>query len=309
MLRVVTFLLSLLTYSCWGAPVWLNAPERGCSKAELCAVGSGASRALAEGSARAALSAIFSTKIDAHYKQEVNALGAEVTDSISEKIERSTEMVLEGSIIREFFTDDTDVYALAVLNRHKAAAQFKRDIEQIDEKLSAFWQQQNAQAIRQISKLMIEREALNRRYAFLTGFSLPGKLNFKEVLKSKRDVMSRYVIHVFVDEQEPKKLSAKIAELLSGEGFRVTTGSVRSKQATHQLTGVLDVERLYLKVAGFKKFKFLLKLKSANLKGKSSGAVMLSAVVTGRNYQQAYEKAVKKLLDDLENNIDKLSFD
>lgn len=303
----LTLCVSLQTFA--DKPKWLTAPQESCKSSELCAIGMGASRNFAEADGRAAIAKIFMSKVHSSFSQEVSAFGGTITNEIKEKVEQRTDAILEGVEIRSFYEDDTDIYALAVLNKRKAATSFKAEIEKIDEKLKVYSTENSSRAAREMRRLSIERTGLDKRYEFLTGFSIPAPISFKQIFAARKKFVSKYVIHVYIDEKEPKVFTPKVMEFLTQEGFKVTTGNIRSKQATHMLTGEITVEKMYMKVEGFSKYKFTANLTSANLKGVESGKASFFVVSTGRNLQQAYDKAVVQLIDKLKENMQKLQFE
>ena len=64
-----------------------------------------------------------------------------------------------------------------------------------------------------------------------------------------------------------------------------------------------------MKVEGFVKYKFIAHLTSANLKGIESGNASFSVVTTGRRFDQAYDRAIPQLIEQLKENMSKLQFD
>jgi hypothetical protein len=300
----------LYSLSLWAKPPrWINDVSKVCKKSELCAVGEGESLSFAKRNARLALAKIFSTKIQTKFAQEVASYGGHISEQTSDKITESTDEILEGVEIRKSYNGKLYVYALAVLNKHKAARLLAQKIQQIDKRLKVFVQDNSASAAAKMQELFVQREALNRRYMFLTGMGIKSPISFEQVYKAKQKNMSNLIIHVYVDEQVPKLLESQIAQFLSKQGYRITTGRNLNKSATHILTGSVKAEKQYMKVDGFKKYKFQVELSSSNRKRVELGHVVFSDIETGRSYQQAYEKAIPILLKGLSDNINKLNFD
>ncbi len=291
-----------------GKPKWIEDISKGCKKNELCAVGEGESTGFAQRNARTALAKIFSTKIKSKFTQEIASHGGVISDDASEQIEESTEAALEGVEIKKVYEGKLYVYALAVINKKKAAKGFKSEIKKIDSRMRVFIKDDSASAAVKLEKLFVQREGLNKRYEFLTGRGITSPITFEQVFAAKKQRVGTVIVHVYIDESEPKLLEPSIAKQLTEQGFQVTTGRVRNKKSTHVLTGSMVPEKQYMKIEGFEKFKFQVELSSSNAKSISTGHVVFSDVETGRNFQQAYEKAIPVLMENLKENMDKLNF-
>jgi len=298
---------SSFTYA--GKPKWINDASRGCKKSELCAVGEGDSRNFAIISAKTALAKIFSTKIKSKFTQEISSHGGYISDDTSEQIEEVTEAALEGLEIKKVYEGKLYVYALAVINKRKLARGFQSEIRKIDEKMSVFVSANSGSAAAKLQDLFVKREVLNKRLEFLTGHGITSPVTFKQVYAARSKRVGNIIVHVYIAEREPKLLEPQIAQLLVSKGYKVTTGRVRNKLSTHILSGSMLPQKQYMKIDGFEKFKFQVELTSSNAKQVQVGHVVFSEIETGRSYQQAYEKAVPVLMENLKNSMDKLNFD
>jgi hypothetical protein len=308
----ILILLSVLLYSSYslgGKPRWINDTSRGCNKNELCAVGEGESRSFALISAKTALAKIFSLKIKSKFSQEISSHGGYVSDDTSEQIEEATEAALEGVEIKKVYEGKLYVYALAAINKRKAARGFESEIRKIDEKMQVYVNDSSASSATKLQHLFIKREGLNKRYEFLVGHGITSAIRFKQVFDARKKRVGNVIVHVFIDERKPKILEPQIAQLLVSQGYKVTTGRVRNKLSSHILTGRMTPEKQYMKIDGFETFKFQVELSSSNYKRVETGHIVFSDIETGRSYQQAYEKAVPVLMDNLKENINKLNFD
>ncbi|MBI2191546.1 MAG: LPP20 family lipoprotein [Planctomycetes bacterium] len=130
------------------APDWVRGqPARYPSARYLSAVGTGASRAMAEENARAELARIFRSEIDSRtrtYEKYLQASSGAKTRS-SEEISQenltviSTRKVIEGSEIAEVYRQKQPEahYALAILDRSRSAEMLKDRLDRLDSEIES----------------------------------------------------------------------------------------------------------------------------------------------------------------------------
>ena len=308
----IVILLSFILFSIGAIaekPVWIDDISKGCKKKELCAVGVGESANGAKREARASLAKIFTTKIKSVFKQELSSQNGKISEETSDSIVEATDAALDGIEIKKNYEDKLYFYSLAVINKKKAAKGFKSEIKKIDEKMTVLYEDRSARAANQLEEIYIKREVLNKRYHFLTGKNIASPVSYEEIYSNKKELIGDVVVHIYLDEVEPKLLEGKLLESLSKMGYQTTSGRKRNKDSTHILTGIVTAEKQYMKIEGFVKYKFIVKLKSANIRRVESGNLLLEDIQTGRNKQQAYEKALPALMEQLSKNISKLNFE
>ena len=301
-------LLFVLSASLWAAPDWTTDIKKACKSSELCAVGTGDTRSVSERNARVALSKIFDTKISSKLASSLKSNDAEVEEAVSEDINEATETALAGVEIKKSFEDKTSFYSLAVVNKSKAAAGFKKEIESIDEQMKAISNAGESIEKVKLERLFVKREVLNRQHQFLTGKSIDSPFSYEDIFAAKQSATNDVVIHVYLDEDEPKTVEAALVRTISDMGFQATSGQTRNKNSTHIITGEYVSDKQYLNVDGFEKYKFVLKIKAMKAATKvESGHLDFEVVETGRNYSQANDKAIPKFQEFIKTNIEKLN--
>lgn len=275
-----------------------------CKSKYICTVGEGPSLNLSKANARTNMSKIFSTKIQSKFSSTLSDAG----ETSSEELNESTEAVLEGVEVLKVSEDDTGYYALAGLNKSKASRSFKRQIEKMDEKMEVYLEDGGMSAARKLKQLYMQREVMNKRYEFLSGRSISESITYDQVFKSNKK-LSDLVVHVYLEEEAPKEVESDLVKLLSDAGMKITTGKELNKGATHIVTGSLQADKQYMKVDGFEKYKFVLKLEAMNRDRIGSGSLNFDITETGRDYDQTHDRAIGKIRDFLNNNIDKLNIE
>lgn len=303
-----TLFLIAMSTAILALPEWASDMKKACKSSELCAVGTGESRAASERSARVALSKIFETKMSSKLASSLRSSGADVEESVSEDISEATESALAGVEITKSFEDKNNFFSLAVVNKSKAAAGFKKEIETIDVQMKAIAKDSdNIQKIK-LQRLFVRREVLNKQHHFLTNQSIESPVSYDEIYSANRTASNDAVIHVYLDEDEPKTIEAALVRSLSDLGFLATSGQTRNKKSTYIVTGEYVADKQYLKVDGFEKYKFVLKIKAMKSGTKvESGHLDFEVIETARDFSQANDKAIAKFQEFIKNNVEKLN--
>ena len=270
-LKVLLFLfISLLIAPLTQAkePAWVKDISKACkARKELCAVGIGAGKGQAVRHARVELAKIFEVKLSSKFKSSLSSDGQDTLEELSEEIEESTDMALEGVTIKSTYEDSTDFYALAVINKSKVISALRKEIGKIDEKMMTLKAENTGSATVKLERHFLKREVLLKKYEFLAGGTIKSPVSFAEIFAKKKATVNNMIVHVYVDEDDPKPMEAAVVKSLSDSGYRITTGRKRNKHSTHVVTGELVSDKQFMKVEGFEKYKISLKL-SAWSKGK-----------------------------------------
>lgn len=311
MRSLLPLLLLLLSFNALAKePGWIKDISKGCNQtSELCAVGTAVSRTRAERLARVALAKIFENEISSSFKSKLSSSGAQTFEEMSEEITESTKMAMEGLEIEKTHEDKLNFYALAVVNKRKMANGLKSEIEKLDEKMQVYLEDDRASSKVKLEKSYIKRESLAKSYEFLTGNEEPSPVSFDQVFKAKKDVVGGTVIHVYLDEDEPKSVEAMTSELLSEAGYKVTTGRVRNKKSTRIVTGEVVADKQYMNVEGFEKYNVSLKLSAKDTDRVETGHLSFTTTETGRNFSQAYNKALIDIKKYLNENLTMLNIE
>jgi hypothetical protein len=291
-------------------PSWINNPDAGCKKlSELCAVGSGTGREEAVRSAKIELAKIFSTNISSAFASNLAAGSGQSSEEIQENIKEETQAVLEGVQTSKVYEQVDGYFALVALDKQQAAEGLKLKMTDLDSEIKSIYDGKDNTAKTNLKRLFVKRQTLNQTYLFLTGTEILSPVSSELIFKSNKAAMKGVVVHIYFDEKEPKPFEAATVKSFSDMGYKVTTGSPPSTGATHLLTGKVVAEKQFINVKGFKKYKVVLKMAVANNKKVETGHLNLESTSTGRNYQQAYESAVKEISSELKNKINDLNIE
>lgn len=176
--RMLAGLLLVSLVACAGPrpPEWaLGHSERYPSEAYLTGVGVAAERARAEDRARAEIAKIFQVQIlireTSSESQWLSRIGNLATDeyrqSVQAELTATTDKVLEGVRIAEIWQDEKtgEYYALAVLDRLRAARALRGELDDIDQTVAGQVRQAEAEpsVLRRLGHYLQALTALQRR--------------------------------------------------------------------------------------------------------------------------------------------------
>ena len=304
--------LLMITFSALAqkSPSWINDPSKKCKKTEICAVGSGINKEAAIADSHVQIARVFNTEVNSHFNQTITSNNSEVDESISEEISLKTSVLLKGVVTGEGFDDGESYHIFASLNKSKAAAAIKSEIDSLDDKIKGLMSAGGTLAGKQVEKLFEERQVLNQRHQFLTGRSIATDVSFTEIISSNKKAVENFITHLYLDEDEPKIIEQYLAQELTKSGHKITRGQVLNKSANFIITGELISEKQYLNVSGFEKYAFHLKLSAKDSAKKiSTGELKVTATETGRNYSQAQEKALSQIKEEINQRIFELNIE
>ena len=298
-------------------PEWITDLEKGCSMAELCAVGEAAGHMMAEAEARKSLSKYFETRVKSKTKiTNVNsteyegdvASKSEAYEDYEKTIEELSDEVLKGVVIKQKWEDrkEGSVFALAVLKKSAGANLFKESLDKMDEKIVDLYKSGKRAELNSALKLMDGRKALNERYQLLAGRSYPEKVSLSQVMTKKR---AKPAITVGVDYKGPdtaKDLKAYIGELLIQNDYglsKLADGGAFKVQVT------LEEENMHVNIKGFEKHKFILKIRSLDKSGNKVGGLGHTEEQIGRSKTDAFHKSMAGFKRYLAENLNQLNMD
>lgn len=314
----ITALVSLNSYA-QKKPEWINDPMKACvEKRDLCAVGSGTGDMVAEAKARAAVGEFFETKVQSKTQAKTTASSFKESDIVRDyeqndyfenDIQTVSEQVLEGVEIKKRFEYGERVYALAVLNKQKAAGRLRKKLRSLDKKMSVLLKDNSRSYFGKLKKLFKTRENINFRYELVSGGLVPEEVTYAQIFeKRKKFDKNRAPIYVEIKEAtELKELESLIKKWLLDNQYKIATKKKSHKGLT--LAGSMKSEKLFLDVEGWVKYKFVFDLYTKNAKGEKLGGLRFDVVKTGRSYKQSYENAFPFITKHLEENLDELNFD
>lgn len=306
-MKFIILVIVIISVSTFGkSPEWINKLDKDkklcVQDKEICAVGIGESESLAKSNARAEILKFFKTHINSKFTSELSVIGKDISENSSERIEEITEGAISGIDIRKTDEDEMNFYALAVLNKKNAAKAMASEIKGLDEKIKTLSESKNPKDVFEMEDRYIERESLYERYLLVSKAKIPAPLSFKEMFKMKKEAVDGILINVTIEEEGKKLVLPIVKKELSKLGYKVS-----DKNSTHSIVGKFYPEKMYMNVDGFEKYNFILELVSENKKGEKN-SLKESFQVIGRNYEQAYNKAIEMMSEYLNNNLKKINF-
>jgi hypothetical protein len=307
--NTVIGVMCLTSISLFARPEWIDDTSKVCKKSELCAVGSGISLSMAKVNATSSIAKIFETKVKSTFTTEVTFEGGSETSWGNERIEEATEMALNGVMHPHSYNGKDYYYALAKVKKSKLARIFQKEMDLLAEKMVATSKVKRTGALFELENLYKSWELFSKRYTFLTGIDKSAPLSYKEILERKRNAASDVVIHLYLDEKKPRQLTPHLESILTQIGYTISKGEVMGSDATHLLIGKLKWQKEFLKVKGFEKYKFIFSLDAKNRRHRQSGKMSYSISETGRNFEQAYQKALGHIKNYIVKDLHKISFE
>ena len=134
-------------------PAWVNSPYASCSADELCAVGTASNFALAKADARNGLAKVFQARIKSSFESDTRVKNDDVSSEMRDFVSETSDVMLNATEIRETFKDNGKFYALATLDKNKAARITREEIDDLDEKMTALLQDESPAAAVRLEKL------------------------------------------------------------------------------------------------------------------------------------------------------------
>lgn len=284
-------------------PDWLNATQKGCRKNEMCGVGEGPSRILAEAAAKSSIAKVFKTKIKATFLSNLAEINKEVIESSSESIQEVIDEELEGVSIKEIYESETGFFALAALDKSKYGKNIKSKMDEINTQIESEFEQRTIGAVVKAESLIFKREALKARFQILTGFNSTFKIELKDVLQEKFKLLDRVLIFIVADNKASDDIVEIVQANLASFGYEFTKDE-------HKMTSKVQIDVTtkedYLQVVGFKKFNYTISLKAFDKNGDNSGTLVFDRSEGGRSEKQAKSKMISNFKNYLRENITEL---
>jgi hypothetical protein len=289
----------------------------------LTAVGYGQDRPAAEDKARAEIAKIFFSEIDASNRtiqsiMESTAGGrTQSRESVDfeEIINVSTRKILSGVRIAEVYgppRGQSQIYALAVLDRNQAQTILKSKIDDLDRDIHQLLDtsERQSQPLLRIKALhaCVQKHALRQAYdAELRivdprGKGIPSRVNFAAIHQRLNDVLLKeFFIAVSVQGARAEDIRRALTEAINQRGFAVSGDPARAAVLAR---GRVDINPIDQKVSGW---KFVRWNAYFDLVDRRGGAVFGSVQHSGKEGHltlgQAEERAVRKIRKTLAADI------
>ena len=288
---------------------WIYEPQKGCMNSQICASGEGQNHEEADVNAKKSLAGIFETKINAKFqytKQSIDdAQINEIKESIVDQVSAQVDQILKGVKIIKRYEKNGLQFSLAALDKVSSGRVLRQEITKLDDEISHFFKLKSRIYIKKLTLLFNKREILNEKLTLINSHGIPRKVSFSNIKALKYDSKSAAKILISMDESVPKTLAIKIQTALTDIGYKF----VKKESMDYELRGSYKANEEYLNVKGFKKYTFEYFLETLNANGKKIGGVNLSYTANGRTENNAFLKIRKKLLSDIDSNLDKLNLD
>ncbi len=291
-----------------GEPVWLYAASDGCSSSEICAVGQGQNLAESDIHAKKAIAAIFSTKIDAEFTvskqsfsdKEYDELKESVQDTVTEQVNE----VLKGVEIKEHFQKNEIHFALASLDKRKVSRALTQELKRLDNELEHFMSLKRKVLIKKMTTLYYKREQLNEKLILINGGGINSPVRYSDIDGLKYLKNTKDIVKLDLAPEVPSVLGKKVTEFFTDLGYKIVSGNANFDYFVH-----VDYEgtQEYLKVKGFEKFLFTLKLEASNQDSKMIGTYIVKKSSIGRTENDAFVKVRSNMIEEIIQNIDKLN--
>jgi hypothetical protein len=313
-IRLLLLVGSLLLLGCGsstsvaGTPEWLNNTDKICKRHQLCAVGEGDSYNLSSATARKGIAQIFKTRIKAKFQASTSIVGDTVDEDLSSQLEEITDEVLEGVEITKSYDSGKSFFALAVLNKSKAAKRYKKELDRIDQKISEYASEKKGRSLHVLQKLFKKRDVVHGRYEFLTGREVRPPKSYLAIERSVRKGISRFRLELELGGEQQERIGPVVQEALSAFGYKLVSGSSAVK-ATHKIQANYSSKALHMKVKGFLKYQYMITLSVVDRSGVKVGALEHLVIAVGRNIEQTNEKGGEMMRSYLLENISSLNIE
>ena len=286
-------------------------------------VGYAPDRQTAENKARAEISKIFYSEIDAsnrayeEYLQTTYKGKAKTRESISiEDITKvSTQKVLSGVSIAQVYQQrrpEKLFYALAILDRAQSKRILRQKIDQLDKDINKLLSDSRLEKDKLIQikylntciEKHIIRQAYNAELRIVnrSGEGIPPSISFTDIKKQLTDILLRdFLIALSVKGSRSADIKEALVEALNQKGFSVSDNFASASVVVRGNINIRPFEQ------GSSEWKFVRWKAYFDLVDQQGGAVFGSIKKTGKeghlNLSQAEERAVRKIRKILATDI------
>lgn len=290
-------------------PAWVYSINDECdNKKYLCASAEGSSSLEADLNAKKALASILEVRVTS--KSEIKKFGLTsleskgLTEKVSFDLKEEVDVLLKGAKITNRFKKGDAYYSLAVLEKAPAIKVLKIKLKKVDDKLSSLIKLNKKTYVNRLLVLLTERNAIYSELAILGAKASRAPVSFSQIYALKNSSSEQELVKVEVvgENPMPSNLASKIEEELTSLGYKIT-----NKNFFSVVKMDYKKEEEYLKVKGFKKYSFILNLKSFARDGKKLGVISVKEIVTGRSESDALRSALNRVILKIKNNIEKLN--
>ncbi len=313
-MRLLIISILMLVMACGGISAPSNtiaavddAINQGYPESEyLTAVGQGQSEPEAKNRAKAELSRIFESRIKSEMLDQMRSvLKASGTEdfeqSIESKVRIESDVELKGVEIAKVVKNGADYKALAVLDRAKAYAQWKRRINDLDAEADGHMNVYRDaattlvryRALREIPSIWVKREIIGSRIIVLGYNSPPSSFDMGEVLTRIPVLRADMPILLDIRSDYSDVVRDSVGEALGKRGFVMT---YEESEAAVIIDGTIVVEPVDIKHPEWKYARATASLSVIDAENGQSVSEISEARRTAHISQsEAYELSVRKV--------------
>lgn len=286
-------------------PLWLYSPSLGCESFEICATGEGSDFNESDASARKSMASIFSVRISSKlevlkseyaYKKQI-----EINEQVESNLTEQVDLVLKGAQIQQRFEKKSRSFSLIKIDKRVVKRIFLERLKEVDKRLKKIVNDANRINLREAYILFTQREVLNEKVIVLDAKGIDSRISHSEIEKLKYDQTYSNKVHLNFSESIPVFIKGEIQENLTDIGYHL----VAEGGADYKIEVELKQKEEYIKVEGFKKYSFELSLNVKKF-NEQIGKLSVKTVQSGRSLKDAFLKAQSELIEQFEQNIQKL---
>lgn len=270
----------------------------------LTAVGLGQSEPEAKNRAVSELTRIFVSRVKTEAVDTVKSHMVDGNETVEEnlfsRIQVVSDLELEGVETPEVWKEGATHYAIAVLERQKAARGWKQKIDDIDSRIDGGLNASGVQgsillrfrALRSAASLWAERSVYMSRLNVL-GFNVPDPQGYdvSSVLKELSELKSR--MRLYIEVSNGGTLAEGVAEALGDSGYVMTSSRAAANVI---ISGTVTTKKLDIDNKDWKYARALAALTVTDVAtGSIVGEVSENIRSSHVSYDEAASKAVRKL--------------
>ena len=284
-------------------PAWINNPYSVCGQELFCAVGTGENLKTAGTEARAGIAKIFQTQIQSSYASSVSQNNDDVQSSAKLSLSENTNVLLKTAEIKETFSDATGFYALASLDKNKAARIVGSEIADIDSKMETYLQDNTASSARKAEKLYEKRRGLNELIIVLVGRGVMETVSYEDVFKNRKEKTKGGDICLQFKGIAPAAFKTSVTNVLKNAGYAF------SNDCSVRLIADVAAQKVPYSLGGMHKYDFTISLKAHDiLTGKQSDLFETVLTEVGMSENQALPLVLNDLKQELSEAVGEFSF-
>jgi hypothetical protein len=305
MKKLITFVLIIFVSTQINAspiPSWIS--EIGpCENGYICVVGTGQSSKDAKSDGRAEFAKFFETKVKIESNTSSKSINlknsimdAKYEEWSSKLINEEADEVLSGIEVKNEFAGTDQYFVLMSLSKNSVAKKFKDKFLDLDNQNMALIKRGNRFVLPKIAFNLSKMARFKDRYMSVSESELKAQFSEKMYIHKISDLKTLQIAIEKSSEDVPGKILHLLASICSPLKINI---SHKIKNPDQWINIQFKSDEDYLKVEGFKKLNIILALELKNLKNEVVGKLNISSNTVARNKNQAIEK----VLPDLENQL------